>query len=237
MKWSASCNWDNNNLKRFPEQNVKEMSEIRFQDRDMVQNRWKVSNNKQNSKCNTFHSMNLKPREKQISIGTKQNKKHNENKSTKVVWFKIQMAHTSKFGKQKYEQKRGREREWMCISSLTIFHLARSGDYKNGLVIPILFRIISKIIMTVFIRPEKKDGWLMVFCCADWKRERERKLFVFKESKVNAHRKKMEWRKNKWLLFDKIFRFRLLYNWMGIIEWLGRDGQISSCCRCLFPAI
>lgn len=55
--------------------------------------------------------MNLKPREKQISIGTKQNKKHNENKSTKVVWFKIQMAHTSKFGKQKYEQKRGRERE------------------------------------------------------------------------------------------------------------------------------
>lgn len=35
------------------------------------------------------------------------------------------------------------------ISSLTIFHLARSGDYKNGLVIPILFRIISKIIMTV----------------------------------------------------------------------------------------
>lgn len=33
---------------------------------------------------------------------------------------------------------------------LTIFHLARSGDYKNGLVIPILFRIISKIIMTVF---------------------------------------------------------------------------------------
>lgn len=39
---------------------------------------------------------------------------------------------------------------------LTIFHLARSGDYKNGLVIPILFRIISKIIMTEFWRRVSK---------------------------------------------------------------------------------